>query len=459
MSSNWKTNKDRAQLVAWLAVFLLPWQARWIIVERQLSGERYEYGMISVYASMVVVAIACVMLWKRRSVRPGEYAVRPDEYSTRLRVLRAVPAAACGVWLLVLIVRAEDSLLALWFVLTAVIAGGYYYIARNAQRDVVMAAVLAVGVVQATIAWLFFIQQYVPASTLLGVATHSPEVLGQSVVMIFGSRILRAYGTLPHPNVLGGFMAIVCLVALREFIRVGTGRGTRAWARHLFIVLLTFSCLLISFSRAAMAGLIVGGVLWAVLEYSTWHSEYRRRAAQALLACGALLVVFSLITGGAWLNRFNASAGSSTDALEQRSVSERIASYHEARVVAANGNVVFGIGPGNYVVELAQAFPSLPIYTYQPVHNAYIIAGLEIGMIGFILLVWLAIRLFSKNVSWSPKQVWLRIQNNVSRFTPLIILLIVALLDHYPWTLYVGQSLVWLTVGMAVAKRVEAPRQ
>ncbi len=96
---------------------------------------------------------------------------------------------------------------------------------------------------------------------------------------------------------------------------------------------------------------------------------------------------------------------------------------------------LFGIG-------LNQFTASLPHYTQieastrflQPVHNIYLLILSETGLIGLVILTAIFWKLFSiQRLAFS---------------IPVIILLIIGLVDHYPLTLQTGQLLAVLSIGL-----------
>ncbi len=52
------------------------------------------------------------------------------------------------------------------------------------------------------------------ANKYFGLAQQNPGNLGVSVLEIDGYRILRSYGSLPHPNILGGFLFVSIIVGI-----------------------------------------------------------------------------------------------------------------------------------------------------------------------------------------------------------------------------------------------------
>lgn len=425
------------EMLCWLSILLLPWQARWIVAYHTLDGQSYEYGSLSIYAGSVVVIAAICMLWYDRRAHPR----------------MTLPAKVFFVWLLITSLFANDAVLAFWNLGLAVIAFGYFVIASSWQREKVMTALIAAGVVQAAIAWMQFIGQRVAASTFLGVAEHAPWVLGQSVVIIHGQRILRAYGLLPHPNMLAGILAVSLMLVVYRFIcneRLDEAVRSQATLQKLEVLFLfLFSALLITFSRSALVSVVVVAFSWFAYALATGRLPQIRGLGR-LVSLGLLLfIVFTSIAGGIWLERFGAlSVSAEQQRLEALSTSERLLSFHEAEVVLKPRTIAIGLGLGNFVPSLARAIPNQPSYAYQPVHAVPAMALLEIGVLGVIFLAWFLYDLL-------PKRTIRQGMSDILKLYPIaliVVLLLIGLFDHYLWTSYFGQSLWWVVFGLTASR-------
>lgn len=432
------SNKARiTEGLCWFSIMLLPWQARWIVSYRTIAGQPYEYGTIGIYAGSVVVVAAIFLLWYSRQTHP--------------RMM--LSAKVFFVWLLITSLFANDTVLAFWNVGLAVIAFGYFVIASSWQREKVMTALIAAGVVQAVIAWAQFMGQRVMASTFLGVAEHAPWVLGQSVVIIHGQRILRAYGLLPHPNMLAGILAVSLMLVVYRFIRnewLDEAIRSQALRQKLEVLfLLLFSTLLITFSRSALVSVVVVAFGWFAYAFATGRLLQIRGLGRLSLLGLILFVVFTGIAGNIWLERFGVVTISGEQRrLEALSTSERLLSFHEAEVVLKPQTIGIGLGLGNFVPSLAKAIPHQPSYAYQPMHAVPAMALLEIGILGVVFLVWFLYSLL-------PKGMFRQGARDILQLYPLSLvamLLVIGLFDHYLWTSYFGQSLWWVVFGLAVSR-------
>ncbi len=423
-----------ADILCFLAIMLLPWQARWIYEYHLLNGQRYEYGTLGIYASSIVLLAAVAALAYERKVS--------------IRFSRS-GLALCA-WLVVTVALQKDHDVGLYYAMISIAAFGYYVLASRWEKDHVVQTIIASGIVQTIVAWKFFMHQYIVPSTLLGVAEHMPEAAGQSVVIIDGERVLRAYGMLPHPNILGGLLVIVFGVALYQLLQFEKKQMSlamwRQWMAYIFVILFLWSGILITFSRAALLSAALFIFCWLIYAYVIREKKSLYILARVCVYCALVFIVFNAFADNIWTQRFGAALASNheQERLETISTDERIVSYHEAAVLAHPLALLKGLGLGGFVPALAQAFPGLEIYEYQPTHNAFVMMVLEIGIIGVCLVAWFCFSLM--------REAWKKQRSSVYgwyAFSLLGLAAFLGLFDHFLWTQYLGQSLWWLVVGLA----------
>lgn len=270
--------------------------------------------------------------------------------------------------------------------------------------------------------WEFFVQM-VPAIKWLGLAAQNPAMRGPSVIELAdGTRVLRAYGSFSHPNVLGGWLVFAMLLQVRSII-------LRAWPLWGLVLLpFFFTALAFSFSRSAWLALLIG------LLVMTWTARrdtvIRRRmgvAGAILVACTALFIFFNPTL-------VHTRVGSK-DRLEARSINERTASLEQGwEVVRA---FPFGTGFEAYRVGLDRVCGQKPcVAPLEPPHFVPLLMLAELGWVRLIALVsliaWVIAR-FSKQIKIVPWEL-------------VACLIVLAGLDHYLWSSWAGQGLVVATL-------------
>ncbi len=327
-----------------------------------------------------------------------------------------------------------------------------------------------------------------------------PAQSGASVVQLpGGTRWLRAYGTFPQPNILGGFLCLALPLVAGVYLRLPR-RSRAAW---LLLVSLALGALalLLSFSRAAWLGIVLGA-LWALAvkiavqrsgERSprapdatppaparrlALHAAAPRVAPQSLAAPGGGFGAWRSVPpkrGVFWLHRKTASTVQPwirpallillsvglivglvatlspvvqsrlllTNApFERQSVNERIGLL-EASAIFFTQHPWLGVGAGNMpLVELSYP-PTSSIG--EPTHNVPIAIGVETGIFG--LLLWLIPPIVALWVAWRRR--FALSPAGLAASTALVALLTAAQLDHYLWTQPTGQMIWWLAVTLA----------
>ncbi len=276
------------------------------------------------------------------------------------------------------------------------------------------------------------------ASSLLGLATRDADTLGDTVIMLAdGTRVLRAYGTFPHPNIFGGYLAIGILTCL------SVSFGTIRWLTpRVYIGLLGWLGLglLLTASRSAVFGFLLGGgLVWLTARMSRVMPR-PLLALQPMLALVAIVLVLATSVMAPAVVTGLRGGGE----LEQRSLDERVEQYREFPSTLSGTTWLFGNGPRNYVFALAEAHPARSAWEYQPIHNAFLLLLSELGLLGIIaVLAWLVTLCRFSSIGW-PKRESLFIQ------AMAITLLTIGVFDHYLWSTWAGLVLVAYVGALAI---------
>jgi hypothetical protein len=272
------------------------------------------------------------------------------------------------------------------------------------------------------------------ASSWLGIAAHQANVAGVSVVETSSGRYLRAYGTLPHPNVLGGYAAAGLMAALALFSEAKKHR------RSLLILAGVISiALILTFSRSAwIAALVAVGLSFTLPNAVDKAARIRLRPMTAcVFLCVAITAFVSLplIT-----SRLTAEGRLETKSIEER-VSSLVLGYDLLK-----SDLATGVGVGNY---LPAAFAGLgldvDLFSVQPPHFTPLLIGVELGFFGLAILLGFV-------VAWWFESVWLMRRTGSSRVAitaaiPIVIIL-VSVFDHYPYDIFAGTMLTGAIFGL-----------
>ncbi len=270
----------------------------------------------------------------------------------------------------------------------------------------------------------------------LGEFKLDPARSGISIIQAGGIRWLRPYGLLPHPNILGGTLAVGLIL----------GGAGLAWASGrmraigLLIYLGVWWVFLLTFSRGAWLGFIGGAlaIAPAILRAARPRTDLRRLLGivSAALLCGGLLFL--------WLYRpfIAARSGLEAQSVELRSIADRTV-FMTIALVAIDERPWLGVGSGNYPWYASAYLHYHTDYDLRGdyVHHIALAITAEYGFIGLGLFI---------SFLFTGLEASLRALRQDTDPIPRLCLLgaivafaIIGLFEHYPWTLIHYQAL-WL---------------
>ena len=422
-----------SNLLVLLILFVLPFQTRWIFNDLTIAGQPWEYGRLSLYAVEVAIMLASLLRGAVRLDMAHERFLKPVMFFLGALFLGAS--------------FSQNITLAFSAILHASAAVALFALLLDGRTDLGAAAsafVLGLAV-PSGLAWYQALAGASPASTILGLASHDAATLGASVVETAATRVLRGYGTLPHPNIFGGYLALGTIVAAWL-----VAKGRRAG----LVLPVLAATLVVTFSRSAWIATLAGLAVAAVLarkfpspskgEGQGEVVALRGRHQPGIVAVVSLVLVFLAVVA------FRAPIFTRLDAtarLEEKSLSERTSEYSLWPEVVRQ-NAFTGVGAGNYTFALATLYPGKDIWFYQPFHNAILLFFAETGLLGLLVVAQFVQVLVS----------FLRAKGRalVPSFPILASLLILASLDHYLWSLWPGMALVAVGIAMAIKSTVDS---
>jgi O-antigen ligase len=423
--------KKIPEFLLYALVILLPWQARWIATPGVLNGEPWEYGTVSVYAIDLLIAFFLV-------------ATSIAHMADRKRVQLALPHGIALFLLMVALLSmhfATNQLSALfWYIKLAEGVALFFCVSSLRVRfDRLAAAFTVAGLVQSVVAIMQFGMQKVVGGTLLGISNQDPQMLGVQVIQSTLGRTLRAYGSLPHPNMLGGFL-VVCIIM--GVIALCRSRSTLRRTTLAVALALQSSALWMTLSRQAWIALIVALVICVAYTFVV------ERAFPSILVFAIGCIVVPMLTFSFGFPELMQSRISTDTRLEQKSIDER------NEYIAQSKNILrdewfTGVGIGNATAYQHAHDRDEGIYKsgerYQPVHNIYLLAFVELGIFGFMGFALFTLSLFYRT-SWKRPDV-------CALSLCIIALAVVGVFDHYLWSLHFGILLFWTTAGLLMQSR------
>jgi O-antigen ligase len=341
----------------------------------RFSGQRFEVGMLVLLPLVTAATWTAARLVQRPALR--------WRWGPRHVLL---PLLGFGAWSLIRIWPVHIQRAALVTAVSiAVLWGTYFYLLQERGEQWALWLVAAFVALQGTIAVLQFARQDAVGLSALGELAIDPQGQGMSVIEAGGRRWLRAYGLTPHPNVLGGYLAMGLLVCLAALLL-----GQANHRRWLWIpVVLGMLGLFVTFSRAAWLGAGIGIVfmsamtrLWRVVDVRS------RRVRQRIWLAGILLALTGVVLGLAYRDLLVTRFLRLGSPLEATSIQERLVDYRQAwgliRAVPLKGT-----GSGYYVDALWAGVGEDRPPGFRRVHNTFLLAAAELGVGGALLWTWL----------------------------------------------------------------------
>lgn len=275
------------------------------------------------------------------------------------------------------------------------------YLASSEKIKLVFVPLLLGTVGESLIAILQFISGSTLGLWVLGERTFNISTPGIAKFDFYGRQFLRPYATFPHPNVLAGYLLVVSALVIRKPI----------------VLVLSSLTILLTMSRAAILGGIISLAFFL-----------RKKSIMIIIFISFITVILSPLLFVRFASIFN------FDNLTLLRREELLGNAWDLFLK----NPFFGAGLNNFIPALANNLVSGPNRFLQPVHNIFLLALSETGLIGFIGLVILIFYPMAKSRNYVP---WL-------------IIIFLGLFDHYFLTLPQGYRLLFLVWGLSLSPRL-----
>lgn len=460
-----------------MRTFVTFYTKSWQYVGHMVTGARWRGWGMAFTRALVLVTFALVPVWYRFGASPFGSSL----YMSRFAITSSA-AATVAVWLAAGLPglrglrqarwggpwAAALLALALWMAFSGAWAFARAYApdaALNAAVTFCLAALFALvtactarprWIVRALAVGVLFhgglaVAQAINQGSLglhaLGEFTFSPDQPGVSVIVAGGWRFARPYGLLPHPNILAGALLLGVLAAAGGFV----GAAKMAWFWRLIAlagVAVGGAGLLLSFSRSAWVGLAVGSLALLIGAFPLLRS---RLGLRRLLVLAGVALLVSAAFFVAYRPLINARVGVGEESVELRSVADRLV-YTEFALRSIGERPIFGVGAGSFPwrsgAYLRQTFYDL---RGDHVHNIYLSAAAELGLIGLALLV------LALGAGMAAAVAQVRASSGEERAARAALLAagvgfaVIGWFDHYPYSILHMQIALWAALAAALA--------
>lgn len=412
-----------------LTVFLIPTNLayHWITDESYVRGLVVDYLVPRLYLTdVVIIGLLGVALfrggwpravagWLRASASRTLFLVLTLIYLPVVSLMSPAPVASLyGVVTLVKLSLLLSYVLWRW---------SYREILEATWRPMVLSVIFQCGI---------GLYQYVEQSSLfgyflLGEPTLVPHAAVAQTVRA-GDLKMLAYGTTPHPHVLAGFVGLTMVtwwLAVRESGAV-VGKKWHVYITSNILTGLSLATIFITDSLTTFIALTSVIILYFAIS---------KRFILLLLSLLAAIISFMyLLIGTVYQHSYVM--------FDTLSISRRYELFSASFDIFRDHPLV-GTGLNTFTKVLTDYAGPYRALTYvQPVHMVYVLALVEFGVLGIVMLtwsMWISLgRLVVKQRDWI-------------RWLPLAYIGIVGLIDHYPLTLLQGQLMSVLALLYALA--------
>lgn len=418
----------------------------------------WQYGVIGLYGTdFLVMGIIISFIWWYTNKQTQWSVVRPVVQEKLPLFLLLCGWGVLLMWSCIALLWAPAQWVSLYAILRLVEIGCIVWALRMIPWSLggALSAYVGMAMIQSVVAWHQFLAQHIHAHSWLGMAAHASSVLGDSVVESTLRRFLRAYGTFPHPNMLGIYFAVAVLlcIALSWYIR-------KKWQAYCLLV--AWACvvsgLILTFSRGAWIAALLGSLSMIVmmsLLRTRIRIPYERFGKINAVMTIFVVILLGTMSYGLWEPLSTRLGVGGLTRLEQRSLSERGSSLREG-MSALLQEFPLGTGIGQYTYSIflkdKNSNTVRPYYSYQPVHAVPILIVSELGLMGIVGMIFLiagyiwliTIRIRAISSVFDAVRVALT-------FSLGVVILIAFLTDHFLWTTHAGGMMLATTLALICA--------
>jgi len=230
-----------------------------------------------------------------------------------------------------------------------------------------------------------------------------------------GKEFLRSYSVFSHPNSFAGYYLVVGVLLLRK----------KALKKNYKLLLVTIGTIVLLITNSKAVLITTAIILFLLPLSKKWEKLFQKLAKTLFL----IAIVFSF----------------TLPVIANKLLSERNApKYIYERLFMADisgkiisSNFLFGVGEGAYTKALGGHTSAVNNWFIQPVHNIFLLALGELGILGLMLFLYLILKAFEKQ---KFKLNFLTIG--------LLVIIFTGSLDHYWLTLQQNRLLFTFILGL-----------
>jgi len=267
---------------------------------------------------------------------------------------------------------------------------------------------------------------------ILGEPILGPDILGLAKIDTAQGKFIRAYGTLPHPNVLSVFLFTGFAVLIYKILFI------KKEALDYLLTFLIIGGLFLTFSRAAYFVFFIFLLILFLYIY-----QYHRQKLKQFIHLSILIICLISLLGILFWPILSKRINLRDEALLLRNL------YNLTAIKMIENNLIFGVGPGNFVKAMNNYLPNQTKLTnfweFQPVHNVFLLLAAEGGILVAAIFIFFLLRpfylLFNKILSLKQSDLGITL---IVTFCFIILMFF----DHYFLTIWQSFLLMCITLGI-----------
>ncbi|MFW9878366.1 MAG: O-antigen ligase family protein [Candidatus Thorarchaeota archaeon] len=344
----------------------------------------------------------------------------------------------------------------------------FFYVISNIKTIKKVTHTLLTFIASSFLQAILGIAQYLKQGSfnlkIFGEVDLSPVLQNISKIDVEGTKMIRAYGTFPHSNVLAGFLfiSIIFTICLMFIILNKVGvihelpllRIIKLPPLVLILYILSLG-LLLTFSRSGWLACLISilfiiiSILFLSPAFRTFLVNQFRKNFSKINIIIVLILFIGITLAIFWPQITSRDIGSNPE--DEYSVSGRTLYNYLASDIIKD-NLLLGVGPGLFVNHLGKYLSeNLTWWQLQPVHNVYLLILAEQGLLGFIAFIIFIFYILSQIRHFNFKQKGNDFTKQIliiSFASILFSLFIIMLFDHYLWDIQQGVLCFFLILGL-----------
>ena len=412
-----------------LTIAILPFQIRLIIPGNfsYFSGLYNEYASFSIHLSDLILLLT-ILIWCYEVFIHQTKIHLGNKYLNICFTIFATTSLLSTFF-------AKDPLLSIYHSFKIIEGYAFYLLIINQVAPIKHIIITLIGTFsfQSLLAIYQFIFQNSLGLNLLGEPLLQIGNPGIATINTPAGKIIRAYGTLPHPNILAGGLVITIISSLSLL-------KEKHYEKLIYATIFMLIALIFTLSRSAWLAIIAAALIIFALKPKQF-SEFIHTHKRRILSFFAAFVILIFAIAPAIQSRIT---WEDSEAITGRITYARIAQ----NMIKDKYQFFTGVGTSNFTLRMQEyATSKIRPWNYQPIHNIFILTFAENGFINLVVLIAIFIQIFTYAIT-SYKEKTLEHASLIALSTALFIL---GSFDHYLLTLQQGSLLLWLSFAIISA--------